>query len=91
VSEDITHAYEISDLPGARLYVGAPPGRTRPALYIEQVRPGGVDRVILAQFNGPREVQVAVHFLDALIGQIQRIADHYTGRRPDEDEGHAGQ
>lgn len=69
------HAYEIEDLPGARLCVGYPHGRNRPALWIVSKADGGA--VMLAQFHGEREAQIAINFLDETIGQINRVIQHY--------------
>lgn len=71
-----THAYEITDRPGALLCVGVPPGRVRPALWLTTSQTGSTVHVILAQFHGEKQALVAVNFLDSLIGQIQRVIDH---------------
>lgn len=74
LDDDITvHAYEIADRPGALLCIGRPEGRTRPALWIKS--PEGT--VILAQFHGEKEAQVAVNFLDESVGQIARVINFY--------------
>jgi hypothetical protein len=75
----LTRAYEITDRPGARLYVGIPHGRHRPALWIKTPELGENTFVILAQFHGEKEAVVAANFLDTLIGQIQRVIDHLAG------------
>ena len=67
------HTYEIEDRPGARLCVGVQPGQVRPTLWVEQ----GADRATLASFHGAKHALAAVHFLDAMVGQINRaIEDH---------------
>lgn len=55
------------------LCIGKPDGRTRPALWIRS--PEG--NVILAQFHGEREAQIAVNFLDQSVEQITRVIDFY--------------
>lgn len=69
------HAYGISDMPGAHLCVGIPRGRSRPALWISSPADGG--SVILAQFHGEREAQIAINFLDTSADQINRVIQHY--------------
>lgn len=76
-----TRAYEITDRPGARLYVGVPKGRNRPALWIKTPELGEATFVILAQFHGEKEALVTANFLDALIGQVQRVIDHLAGEQ----------
>jgi hypothetical protein len=75
----LTRAYEITDRPGARLYVGIPQGRHRPALWIKTPELGESTFVILAQFHGEKEALVTANFLDTLIGQVQRVIDHLAG------------
>lgn len=70
-----TRAYQITDRPGVTLCVGVPSGRQRPALYIILPETGRAQH-ILAQFHGEVEAKVASNFLDATIGQIQRVIDH---------------
>lgn len=67
------YAYQITDRPGATLYLGYPPGRKRPALWI--IAPEG--SVILAQFHGEKEAQVTANFLDEMVNQINRVIQHY--------------
>lgn len=71
----LTRAYQITDRPGATLYVGVPSGRQRPALYMT-THDTGKAQIILAQFHGEKEATVAANFLDAMVGQIQRVIDH---------------
>lgn len=71
----LTHVYEITDRPGARLYIGVPAGRVRPAMWMTTSGTGDA-KIILAQFHGEREAQVATNYLDTLIGQVQRVIDH---------------
>lgn len=67
------HAWEITDRPGARLCIGRPPGRSRPALWLMSSE----GDVMLAQFHGEKEAQVAINFLDQTIDQINRVITHY--------------
>lgn len=70
------HAYAISDRPGALLCVGVPQDRTRPALWIQE---GDEDPVVLAQFHGEKHAQVAINYLDTMVGAINRAIAHHTG------------
>lgn len=71
----LTRAYQITDRPGATLYIGIPNGRHRPALYMTTENTGRA-HIILAQFHGESEATVAANFLDNTIGQVQRVIDH---------------
>ena len=80
----LTHAYEISDRPGATLFVGYMKGRERPAMWMTMYETG--DKVaVLAQFHGDREALAAANFLDTLVGQIQRVIDHLAAGESDDD------
>jgi hypothetical protein len=76
--DTVIWGWEISDRPGARLCVGYLPGRSRPALWIEDRSAG---RAILAHFNGPKHVQAAVNFLDAMADQINRVIEFYQSNQ----------
>jgi hypothetical protein len=79
-----TFAYEISDRPGFRLFIGVPEGQTRPALWCEMQ---GHAPAILARFYGPSHAQITVNFLDTMIDQINRITTYLMERDNDKDEG----
>jgi hypothetical protein len=92
---DGIHAYEITDRPGVRLYVGVRPGTTRPTVWIEQVvtdpvtgnpATGSTDAVVLASFHGEKQARVLTNFLDAMVGQINRAIEHFHGETGDTSE-----
>jgi hypothetical protein len=70
----MTRAYQVTDRPGATLFIGIPSGRNRPALWMTYHKTGEA-QVILAQFHGEAEATVVANFLDAMVGQIQRVID----------------
>lgn len=83
VKLDGIHAYEITDRPGVRLCVGVPPGRTRPAMWLES--PGTSNKpVILAQFHGENHACAAINFLDSTIDQINRVIKFLADEKGDD-------
>jgi hypothetical protein len=74
----LTRAYQISDRPGATLYVGYMKGRVRPSMWMT-MEPHGDHPAVLASFHGDREAVAAANFLDTLVGQLQRVIDHLAG------------
>jgi hypothetical protein len=70
-----TFGYEISDRPGARLFVGKAPGLKRPAIWMEMPPE---PPVLLGFFQSPKHALLTVNFLDTMVDQINRVIQHLT-------------
>lgn len=68
-----------------RVVIGIPPGRTRPALWLEHPIKG--PSKMLALFHGPDQAAALVLYLNSAHDEINRAIDHHARPSPGDSHG----